>query len=67
MKRMLMIKNQTHVVFFPLEHRQLALAFRRQHPEYKGRRIRDIIQAYPSRVQYGVTYLLTVHSDLVSN
>ena len=56
MTRMLMLSNREHCVFFPLNAKEEALTFRANNPEFRRRHVKDVIQAYEDRVQYGVIY-----------
>lgn len=56
MLRMLMLKNTTHLIFFPHNARTQADAFRLVHKEFKRRKIRDVIQAFPEGIEYGKLY-----------
>ena len=43
-------------MFFPLNAKEEALTFRANNPEFERRHVKDVIQAYEDRVQYGVIY-----------
>ena len=53
---MLMLANSGHCVFFPADNKKEAIAFRANNPDFKRRRVQDVIQAYEDRIQYGVIY-----------
>ncbi len=55
MKRMLMLANNTEVVFFDWNANGEARNFRDSHPQFKRRRIRDVIQVH-EKVVSGVIY-----------
>lgn len=61
MKSRLHIRNDTHMVEWSDNSTGLmqARAFRRSHPEFKRRRIRAVIQAFPTKIACGVIYALT--------
>lgn len=61
MKSRLHIQNDSHMAEWPDNQTGLmqAKAFRRSHPQFKRRRIRKIIQAYPLRVECGTIYAMT--------
>lgn len=50
------IRNETHMAEWPANNAGLmqAKAFRRSHPEFKGRRIQQVLQMNPSEVPCGV-------------
>ena len=50
---MLVLKNDTHLVFFEADQMLEAAAFRRNHPEFKRRRIVRVLQMLPSNVTIG--------------
>jgi hypothetical protein len=54
MTRMFAIRFDRYVVFFPLNRREDAQRFRSQY--CKGKHIKDVIQAYPSKIEYGKVY-----------
>ena len=54
--RMLRLMNNSHVVFFPVDAMDQAKAFRSNHPEFARKRIVDVLQLQPSKIQYGVVY-----------
>lgn len=55
------IQNNTHFVEMPrsISGRLFLEQFRQMHPEFKRRRIRDIVQAHPSKVRIGEIHELT--------
>jgi len=55
MERRYHLQNDTHLVEFPFtdEGRRQAAKFRSENSAFKRRKIRDIIQAYPSLVPFG--------------
>lgn len=54
------LHNRFHWIEFPHNSEGLnaARTFRKSHPEYKGRRIREVIQAYPSHYPNGIEFPL---------
>ena len=48
--RMLRLQNETQVVFFPMNAMVWAKGFRHAWPEFKRRRIVDVLQLKPSVV-----------------
>lgn len=56
------IQNVTHFAEFEFSTsgKEKALAFRANNPEFKRRRIRSVIQAYPSRVPLGKKTAFTI-------
>jgi hypothetical protein len=42
---MLKLENETHVIFFHVGQMKQAKQYRRDHPEFKRRRITEILQA----------------------
>jgi len=54
------IENKTHFVEMPrsIAGRLFLEKFRQTHPEFKRRRVRDIVQACPSKVRIGEIYEL---------
>lgn len=61
MKARLHLRNPTHMVEWPDNNTgQLqARAFRRSHPEFKRRKLRRVLQAWPEQVPCGVILPLT--------
>ena len=55
MRRMLMLANYSEVVFFEYNEHGKAMNFRDKHPQFKRKRIRDVIQVH-SKVVSGVIY-----------
>ena len=53
--------NNTHFVEFPHnpEGQRRAIAFRDEHPEFKGKHIASVLQAYPEKVPYAAIKELT--------
>lgn len=52
------IRNALHMVEFPFTNAGLmqARAFRKSHPEFARKHIREVLQMLPSTVQCGVVY-----------
>jgi len=53
MQSMLRLMNSTHIVFFPVGYLEQAKQYRSTKPEFKGRHISNVLQAYPSKIKYG--------------
>ena len=61
MKQRYRIQNDTHFIEFPYSDKGYsdAIIFRWRNKEFKGRWIREIIQAYPSKIETNCIYLMT--------
>lgn len=61
MQSRLHMQNKTHMVEFPdtCWGKMQIKAFRKSHPEFKGCKIREVIQAYPEKIEMGTIYKLT--------
>lgn len=55
------IHNNTHLIEMPLSviGKQFLQSVRKNYPEFKGKRIKTIIQAYPSKVEIGIKHKIT--------
>jgi len=61
MKKRLHLRNDTHMIEWTETFAGLlkAKGFRQSHPEFKGCRIRSIVQLNPEQVECGRVYPLT--------
>lgn len=51
------LKNSRYIVFFPVGTENSVLKdFRAKYPELKYSRVADILQAYPSKIEYRKIY-----------
>ena len=56
---MTMVSNGKYCAFFPKNFVIQAMALRNIEPRLKYARLKDVIQAYPSKIEIGVLYVVS--------
>jgi hypothetical protein len=59
MTSMTMVSNGKYCAFFPQNFVIQAMALRNIEPRLKHARIRQVLQAYPSKIEIGALYVVT--------